>query len=246
MKIRYIAVSLCLFPLVPSCEKNGAASDDKPDSKEVAALKAADTPLLAVRIGDSWRYKVRVEVPAGVTSETAAAFDIEQERTRVFKGKVFVAKGLPETEAFDVATKGAGQPVERELVEIHADRILMRGSTRPDVLGSEPIWLDPPVLFIKAGVRAGDSLAGVSMQDGARTRGLHVVAREKVSVPAGEYEAVRLLMSGNDGKFDFRRTTWFVPKVGIVKSENARYTGDNLIFRETAELVETTMGGADN
>lgn len=239
MKIRSIAVIACLLPLL-SCNKEKAAPVNPSDAAN-KVLEAADTPILPLRVGDSWRYKVKVEVPPGVTSEGAAAIEIDQEKTRVFKGKVFVSEQYPEVDAFDVSV--IGQPVERELVEIHDDRILMRGSTQPEVPDAKPIWLDPPVPFVTAGLRAGDTLASLGVQDGARKRALNVVAREKVTVPAGEYNAIRLLMTGNDGQFEVRRTTWFVPRVGIVKEDKARYAGKTLLFRETTELVQTSVTG---
>jgi hypothetical protein len=239
MKIRSIAAIACLLPLV-SCEKEKQVAT-KPSDIAQERLKATDIPILPLVVGDFWKYKVKVEVPQGVTSEGASAIEIDQEKTRVFKGKVFVAEGYPEVEAFDVSIPG--QPVERELVEIHEDRILMRGSTQPEVADAKPIWLDPPIPFVTAGLRAGQSIANLGDDAGARKRGLQVVAREKVSVPAGEYDAIRLLMTGNDGQFEVRRTTWFVPKVGIVKEEKARYAGDKLLFRETTDLIVTTVTG---
>ena len=78
-------------------------------------------------------------------------------------------------------------------------------------------------------------------QDGARNRGLKVVGREEVKVPLGDFNAIRLLMTGNDGKFELRRTTWFVPQVGIVKEEKTRYSDGKLLFRETTVLIETSV-----
>lgn len=239
MKIRSIAVIAFLLPLL-SCDNEKPVAVNPSDAPE-KVLKSADTPILPLSVGDFWKYRVKVEVPPGVTSEGAAAIEIDQEKTRVFKGKVFVSEQYPEVDAFDVSV--TGQPVERELVEIHDDKILMRGSTQPEVPDAKPIWLDPPVPFVTAGLRAGDTLASLGVQEGARKRGLKVVAREKVTVPAGEYNAIRLLMTGNDGQFEVRRTTWFVPRVGIVKEEKARYAGDKLLFRETTELIETNVTG---
>ncbi len=239
MKIRSIAVIACLLPML-SCEKEKTVAA-KLSATVGEDFKAADIPILPLSAGDFWKYKVKVEVPPGVTSEGAAAIEIDQEKTRVFKGKVFVAEGLPEVDAFDVNIPG--QPVERELVEIYEDRILMRGSMQPEVAGAKPIWLDPPVPFVVAGVRAGQALTNLGVQEGARKRSLMVVAREKVTVPAGEYVAIRLLMTGNDGQFEVRRTTWFVPRVGIVKEEKKRYALDKLLFCETSELIQTNVTG---
>ncbi len=52
-----------------------------------------------------------------------------------------------------------------------------------------------------------------------------------------------MLMTGNDGQFEVRRTTWFSPHIGIVKEEKTRYVGETLIFRETTELQETNVKG---
>jgi hypothetical protein len=202
-------------------------------------LKAADTPILPLKKGDFWKYKVKVAVPEGITSEGASSIEIEQEKTRIYKGKVFVAEGYPEVDAFDVSAPG--QPVERELVEIYEDKIMMRGSAFPGKPEREPVWLNPAVPFVSAGIRAGQDLAKLGVQDGGRKRGIKVVAREKLKVPAGEFDSIRILMTGNDGKFEVRRTTWFVPGVGVVKEEKTRYAGGKLIFRETTDLVETSV-----
>jgi hypothetical protein len=239
MKIRSIAVIACLLPLL-SCDKEKPAAA-KPSDITEGYLKAADIPILPLRVGDSWKYKITVEVPEGVTSEGSAAIEIDQEKTRVFKGKVFVAEGYPEVDAFDVTVPG--QPVERELVEIHEDKILMRGSAYPDSPETQTIWLDTPAPFVLAGLRAGQVVADSSERNQAHQRSIRVVAREKVTVPAGDYDSIRLLMTGNDGQFEVRRTTWFVPRVGIVKEEKTRYVADKLLFRETTELIETSVTG---
>jgi len=241
MKVPPIAAIACLLPILSSCGKKEETAE-KPASPAEEYLKAADTPILPLRPGDSWEYKVSIEVPAGVTAPGAAAVATERRKTRVYKGKVFVAEGVADTDAFDVSVPG--EPIEREFVEIQDDRILLRGSSRPDTPDSEPVWLDPPVPFVVAGLRAGQALASLAVQDGARQRGLQVVAREKVTVAAGEYDnAIRLLMTGNDGEFEVRRTTWFVPRVGIVKEEKTRYLAEKLLFRETSELEKTTVTG---
>lgn len=239
MKTRSIAAIICLLPMA-SCNKEKGGTD-APPNPVAEDLKAADTPILPLTKGDFWKYRVKVEVPPGITSEGAAGMDLEHEKTRTYIGKVIAAEGLPEVDAFDVSTPG--QPVERELVEIHDDRIMMRGSLQPDAPDAKPLWLEPAVPFVVAGLRSGQELAKFGVQDGARKRGMKVVAREKVKVPTGEYEAIRLLMIGNDGQFGLRRTTWFVPRIGIVKEEKTRYAEEKLLFRETTELVETSVTG---
>ena len=237
MRISAVPVAITFFACLASCEEKSAPP--APGKVKVADLAKAEIPILSLKEGDYWKYKVIVEIPEGITSEGAAAIEIEQEKTRIYKGKVFVAEGYPEVDAFDVSAPG--QPVERELVEIYEDKIMMRGSAFPGKPESEPVWLNPAVPFVSAGIRAGQDLAKLGVQDGGRKRGIKVVAREKRKVPAGEFDSIRILMTGNDGKFEVRRTTWFVTGVGIVKEEKSRYADGKLIFRETTDLVETSV-----
>ncbi len=232
-------IATCAVLLV-SCDKQPAESEEETVASGPAEeLQQADMPILPVKKGDFWKYDVHVEVPAGITSEGSSAMDLNQEKTRTYLGKVKPSPELPETDAFDVVSPG--QATQREFVEITAESVMMRGSSRPDILDSKPIWLDPAVPFVIAGMRPGQEMAPLNIQDGARTRGMKVVAREKVKVPAGEFATLRMLMTGKDGNFEIRRTTWFAPGIGIVKEEKSRYAGEKLLFRETTELTETSV-----
>ncbi len=226
--------------LATACEKKSAPQPAPPLSEAAVDLKQADTPILPLEKGDVWKYKVRVQIPEGVTSEGASEVDVEHERTRTYLAKVSLGQNYPEVDAFEVRMRGT--PVEWELVEIHDDRVMMRGTAHPEKQGARPVWFQTPIPFVVAGMRPGQETVNMEVQDGARRRGIKVVAREQVKVPAGEFSAIRLLMTGTDGGFEIRRTTWFAPGVGIVKEEKVRYAKDKLLFRETAELVETTAG----
>ena len=233
-----LAVSL---GLLGSCKKDASEAETK---KETASEKAddltkADMPILPVKKGDYWKYQVFVEIPAGITSPGSSAVETHHEKVRTYIGKISPGPDMAEVDAFDVVAPR--RPMERELVEISDKAILMRGSAEPEVSDSKPIWLDPPVPFVFAGMRAGNTMADLSIAEGASNRGLKVVAREEVTVPLGKFEAIRLLLTGNDGQLELRKTTWFVPKLGIVKEEMARYARGKLIFRETTELLETSV-----
>lgn len=238
MKSRPFALALCLLALA-SCDKDEIAPATRAVNISNEKLKAADMPILPIKAGDYWKYRVKVEVSPGVTSPDAAAMNMDLEKIRTYRGKVQVAEGLPEVDAFDVEVPG--QPLERELVEIYEDRIMMRGTIRPNESEAKPLWLDPAVPFVSAGLRPGQEMTRLGVHDGALKRMIQAVAREKVSVPRGEFDSIRLLMTGKDGQFEMRRTIWFVPKLGIVKEEKIRYTGGKLLFRESTELVETNV-----
>jgi hypothetical protein len=210
----------------------------KPDASERPAQDAgvADTPLLAAAAGDAWIYQVRLRIPAAVTAATAAEVDITYQSVRTYLGKISASDGLPETDCFEVLVPGS--PREREFVEIHPDRILMRGSQTMRSEATRPLWLEQAAPFVTAGMKAGDSLPDFISADGGIIRRTKVIGREDVTVPAGTFRCIRLLTTGSDGELDLRRTIWFAPGTGIVREEKARYRRDQLVLREVQELVE--------
>jgi hypothetical protein len=195
-----------------------------------------DVPLLTAAPGDAWIYQVRLRIPAGVTSATAAEVDVTHESIRTFLGKVSAGAELPETDCFEVSVPGS--PSEREFVEIHPDRILIRGSLLMRPENPRSLWLDRPVTFVSAGMKAGDSLPDSFSMDGGIIRRTKVIGREDVTVPFGSFRCIRLLTTGSDGELDLRRTVWFAPGTGIVREEKSRYRRDRLVMREVRQLME--------
>jgi hypothetical protein len=228
-------LSLAAALLLPACDSKKSSDTPPPSPAEERELKA-DTPVLPVSAGDTWTYEVKLDIPAGVTSPGAAEVSTKHRRVRTYIGKVAAAEGLPETDCFEVVVTGS--PNEREFVEIHDDRILMRGSLimRPET--TKPMWLDTPVPFVIAGMKPGTAMPELKTADGSLSRDTKVIAREDLTVPAGTFNCIRLLTTGNDGEIELRRTVWFAPGKGIIKEEKARYRRDQLILRETQELVE--------
>ena len=199
-----------------------------------------DVPLLPVSKGDVWIYNVHLAIPENVTSPGAAEVEQKHQRTRTYLGKVTPAEGLPEVDCFEVIVPAS--PAEREFVEIHDDRILMRGSMimRPET--TRPMWLEHPVPFVIAGMKAGTESPHIQATGGSLSRKTQVIGREEVTVPAGRFPSIRLLMSGSDGDLELRRTIWFSPGTGIVREEKTRYRLGKVIFRETQELAKTSLG----
>ncbi len=231
-------IPLCLI-FIPACEEKKTAEEEPPFISNVTkSITNTDIPILPVTKGDKWVYSIQTEIPAGVTSANSAAVDVETRMDREYIGKIRIPGKEPEVDAFEV--KSPGQPVQRELVEIYDNRVMMRGSMLPDDPEGKVSWLEPAVVFVFAGMRPGQESANISIFEGTRNRAIQVVARESVTVPAGEFDTIRLLMTGNDDEVTIRKTTWFAPKVGIVKEETVRYVDDNLIYRSTTELLEKT------
>ena len=239
MKSRVLLIVSPLLMLVSSsCDKPNKEIEPPPTEKAAAAAQQ-DIPLLPVTKGDFWEYIVHLEIPAGVSSPTAAEVEESFKRTRNYLGKLSPANGLPEVDCFEVIVPGS--PREREFVEIRDDSILMRGSMimRSDTM--QPLWYNHPVPFVVAGMKAGTESPDIAAPGGSMTRKTRVVARETVKVPAGEFPTIRLLMTGMDGELELRRTIWFAPGTGIVREEKTRYRDGKVIFRENQELVKTSI-----
>ena len=224
--------------ILPACDSSKKSTADE-KTPEVTAPDQPDVPILPARKGDVWIYEVRLEIPADITSPGAVAVDETHQRTRTYLGKIAAAKGLPEVDCFEVSIPGF--PSEREFVDILNDRILMRGSLimRPET--TQPVWLDHAIPFVIAGMKPGTETPEIQSPGGALSRKIQVIAREDIKVPAGTFPAIRLLMTGMDGDLEIRRTIWFSPKTGIVREEKSRYRLGKLIFRETQQLVKTSI-----
>jgi len=204
-----------------------------------AEAVVSEIPLMPVTKGDFWEYEVHLQIPEGVTSPGAAEVDEKHRRTRTYLGKISPAEGLPPVDCLEVTVLGA--PPEREFVEIHDDKILMRGSMimRPET--TRPMWLDRPVTFVYAGMKPGTESPQVQAPGGSLSRKTQVVGREEVTVAAGKFPSIRLLMTGTDGELELRRTIWFAPGTGSVREEKTRYRKGQLIFRENQQLVKTSV-----
>lgn len=214
-----------------------------PARSPAAPSAESDMPVLPASPGDSWIYQVHLGIPAGVTSAGSAAVDTRFRRVRTYLGKRAAANGLPETDCFEVTVPGF--PTEREFVEIHDDRILIRGSLvmRPET--TKPMWLETPVPFVIAGMKTGDIIPPIKTPDESLTRRTEVLAREDVTVPAGSFHCIHLLTTGTDGDLILSRSVWFSPGHGIVREEKTRYRRDQVVFRETQELMQIKSEGTD-
>lgn len=233
---KYTLLVISTFPLLLliACD-----SSEESNGKQVPANTQLDTPILPARKGDIWIYDVRLEIPANENPPGTAVVDETHQRTRTYLGKVLAAKDLPEVDCFEVTIPGF--PAEREFVDILEDRILMRGSMTMRPEATHPIWLDHAIPFVIAGMKPGTESPEIQSTAGALSRKIQVIAREEIRVPAGTFPSIRLLMTGSDGDLELRRTIWFSPKTGIIREEKSRYRLGKLIFRETQQLVKTSI-----
>ncbi len=239
MSLQSFAIVIFLLTFLSSCGKKKATtvnvvSESKQD------LQSPDVPILTLTSGDWWNYKVSVELDPELAKQAPDAVDPEYEKKRTYLGKTSPGEGLPEVDTFEITI--SGQSIEKEFVEIYDDRIMMRGSIRTDLPNLRPMWMNQPIPFVLAGIRPGVEMGPLITNEGYSTRIIKVVARETIKVPAGEFPCIRLLMVGKDGEFGVQRTTWFSPGIGIVKEEKSRYAMDQLVYTESTNLIETSVG----
>src|SRR5690606_33771412 len=75
MKTNTIRIPLLLAICLASCDKKSDAP--APPRVQVADYSESDVPILPVKAGDVWKYRVTVEIPEGITSEGAASIETE-------------------------------------------------------------------------------------------------------------------------------------------------------------------------
>jgi hypothetical protein len=232
---------LPLLVLVPIAAVIGCKPAEKPATPPASvATDGLDVPILEVNPGDAWKYRVQIEIPAGVTAPDAQAVTSTHERVRTYLGKVPISKDAEPVDCFEVTSPGS--PADREFVNIQPDRIELVGELKMKGDDSRPIVFPAPIVFVKAGLQAGDTLEIPAMAIGEghtpRQRSAAVIGREECDVPAGKFPTVRLVMGGMDGDIETRRTLWFSPGKGIVKEERVRYAAGKVVVKEIHELTE--------
>jgi hypothetical protein len=148
-------------------------------------------PYFPLKLGAEWTYRV----PGTKDPITVKVAGIER------VGGNF---------AFRLETTAAGPVPATELVQVTKEGVLRT------LLNGLPA--NPPILFLKGDGKAGDKWDVDSRVAGTAVKGTFTTSREKVTVPGGTFDAVRV--SGTDvvigamkGGVDY----WFAKDTGIVK-----------------------------
>jgi len=175
------------LPAAQSCsrpvKKEEQKAPQETGSPIAEELRKMHSPILPIKKDYFWKYKVRVEIQPGVASESVVAVEID--KTRTFLGKVKISKDRTPVEAFDVVVPG--QPVERGLVVIQEDRVMILGAYYLEQPDARLAWLKPAIPSMVAEIRPGQQMVLLTVRDGSGKRGIKIVARKSIEVPAGEY-----------------------------------------------------------
>jgi hypothetical protein len=242
--------SIMISSVTSSCQKKTTAApppeqkvksvSDEMNHASIEQAKGGDIPILPLTLEDYWLYDVKIQIPEGVQHAGSPAVNQTFIRKRSYIGKVKPGADYPETGCFQIEAKGS--PVEREFVDVDDERVMMRGSGTVGSAEIKPLWLDPGVLLVRAGLLGGETLPPIEIKDPTTGAVVHrliqIIGRESIETAGKKFNAIRILMTGNDGGMDLRRTIWFAPHYGIVKEEKSRYINDKLVLKETSELKE--------
>ncbi len=214
---------------------------------------ADEAPLLSLSKGDRWEYLVTVEAPHGAkmpggsdvsVKKTADGVRATFKKARVYLGKVKPEEDGEEFDTFQMVR--AGKIVEFEFSDYRKDAIYALGSKDATKKDSKVVLLGKPLLVYSAANKPGDQWEIKSGGKGkvpAFTRKFRIFGEEEVRVPAGTFQAVRVVMTGQSGPTEIKRTFWFAKGTGFVKEEKTYYSANKRLIHQVMELTKMTKGG---
>ena len=213
---------------------------------------AEEAPLLTLTKGDRWDYKVTVEAPRGskmpggkgiTLKETLDGMTATFEKSRVYLGKTKPKKDEPERDTFQMIRDE--QIIEFEFSDFQKDAIYALGSMDTTKKDPKVMLLSQPLLVYATSNKPGDRWE-IKSGDGKTTpfftRKFRIFGEEEVEVPAGTFTAVRILMTGQSGPTEIKRTVWFAKGTGFVKEEKTYYSADKRLINQKMELTKLTKG----
>lgn len=213
---------------------------------------ADEAPLLLLTRGDSWEYQVTVEAPHGASMpggddvtirKTADGVKASFKKTRIYIGKTKAKTGGAELDTFQIVR--SGRVMEFEFSDFQKDAIYALGSKDTTKKDSKVILLNKPLLVYASANKPGDQWeikSGDGVKTAMFTRKFRVFGEEEVRVPAGTFKAIRIVMTGQSGPTEIKRTIWFAKGKGFVKEEKTYYSESKRLIHQVMELSKLTKG----
>jgi hypothetical protein len=203
-------------------------------------------PLLwEVTAGDTWIYEVNASYPEGteprvLPGENQRKRDgrilLKFERHKIARGPQEVKEGKGAWEVIEVLR--GGEIEEYEYLEITPERVSFLGSKKE---GSEPgrvMSVSMPLDLVRREMEGGESWDYALGSGSGNVRSFRVMGREEVVVPAGTFEAAKIMVAGHSRKMDVKEVYWFHSEAGFVKIEKTFYTDDLVLKKEVMELIK--------
>jgi|GEM_PF-988650 len=204
--------------------------------------------MLDLTADDRWEYRVTIVAPTGSKMPESEGVTVKEisdgvqstfTKVRIYEGKT---KPTEEAEALDTfRMERNGTTEEIEYSDVRPNAIYAKGWKKEGKNPGEPFLLTKPLLMIADVNQAGDQWE-IKAGDGKTTpqfnRKFRVFGEEKVTVPAGEFLATRVEVTGLSGMTEIKRIYWFAKGVGFVKEEKTYYSKTTRLIQQTMELVK--------
>lgn len=221
-----------------------------------ASAQEKSESIWPLTVGDEWEFSVIMELPHGadlakeedvVIKETSEGLVVTYTEVQRYLGKKSPKEGAELMDAFAVMRNGKLKSTE--YLEIAEKGIFGRASQtlKKNEEGEDEeqiVILEKPLLLVTQDSKAGDTwkVAGAPDENGhvMFRRYFRSFGKEKVSVPAGDYEGTKIEVVGNNGALELRREYWFVEALGFVKEVKNYYAQDRRILRHTQVLTKFT------
>lgn len=214
---------------------------------QTAAPKVAE-PMLKLTPGDRWEYCVTVLAPRGSKMPEAEGVTIKEvtdgiqstfAKIRVYEGKKSPKEDGEKLDVFRVERNNKVEEIE--FSDVRPEAIYARGWKKEGEKPGEVFLLTKPLLMVAGVNQAGDQWE-IKSGDGETVaffnRKFRVFGHEKVTVPAGEFDAIRMEVTGMSGKTEIKRTYWFAKGVGFIKEEKTYYSKTTRLINQVMELTK--------
>jgi len=166
-------------------------------------LLAADTAdLLPLKQGTKWHYDAKVNGMSGSMIIRVAKIQSGAGR-QAAQLETLVNGNVTATEFLGISDEGVF-------------RLKMNGND-----------LTPPLQVLRFPIKKSDTWAAESTVAGQTFKTTNVVDLQKVSVPAGNFEAVLVTMEANTPQGRMTNKQWFAPGIGLVK-QDVHFSGGSI------------------
>ncbi len=206
-------------------------------------------PIWRPAVGDSWTYRVVVEVregtelPAGVAGQKVEKLEGKVRatfmQTNVYHGLKPMLKDGPEVHAFYVSN--GDQLEEIEYMLIADDAVEAAGSKQEGKVPKDVMPLSKPIPLVRSEWKGGEAFPlmidhVIGKQKVRMVRKFKVLGWETLETAAGKFKALHVQVTGMNGPMEIKRGYWFAPGIGFIKEVKKYYLADKVVFTQTRVL----------
>jgi hypothetical protein len=207
------AAVLASLTFIPALAAQETVGQDKQPSKEPKHIEYAYYPL---KEGSRWVYDVRDNKTKDARPKEQVAITVASKETFPIKvkSKDALDRALDREVkelyvGFKLKIEGGGKVLDEEAL-VREDGVYR--------LSSAGKTITPPVCFLKAGLKKGETWTVDSQSENAVLKGKLEFDEEKVTVPAGTYDAIVVRCDDFQiGGQTLQVEAWYAAKVGMVK-----------------------------